>query len=88
MNNVISRDMVAKKLTDFLQHRLSLEALVHWAESAMQDGCFEEEEHDNVRDAVARLGVADVRAFGLTWGDCEALLSTLGYKARIEVAAA
>jgi hypothetical protein len=34
---------------------------------------------------VARLGVADVRAFGLTWKDCEAMLRTLGYDARVEV---
>lgn len=31
------------------------------------------------------VGVADVRAFGLTWEDCEALLGQLGYKARVEI---
>jgi hypothetical protein len=34
---------------------------------------------------VARLGVADVRAFGLTWEDCEELLAQLGFSARIEI---
>ena len=36
-------------------------------------------------DVVARLGLADVRAFGLTWEDCEAFLSRLGYRAKIDV---
>ncbi len=34
---------------------------------------------------IARLGLADVRAFGLSWEDCEELLHKLGYAARIEV---
>ena len=35
-----------------------------------------------IRDAVARLGLADVRAFGLTWADCQSILKQLGYNAR------
>lgn len=34
---------------------------------------------------ITRLGVADVREFGLTWSDCEALLQQLGFHARIEI---
>jgi hypothetical protein len=34
------------------------------------------------------LGVADVRAFGLTWEDCEQLLRQLGYTARVDIIAA
>jgi hypothetical protein len=36
---------------------------------------------------VARLGVADVRAFGLTWEDCEQLLKQLGFSARVAIVA-
>ncbi len=32
-----------------------------------------------------RIGLADVRAFGLTWEDCEGFLSRLGYRAKIDV---
>jgi hypothetical protein len=39
-----------------------------------------------LRDVLARLGVADVKAFGLTWEDCYDFLSRLGY--RVEVKAA
>lgn len=54
----------------------------------MMDGDFDETHYDTIRDVVARLGVADVRAFGLTWEDCESLLRQLGYNARVEIVAA
>ena len=41
-----------------------------------------------VCDAVARPGVAAVRAFGLNWEDCERLLHDLGYTAHIDIVAA
>ena len=41
-----------------------------------------------IRSAVSRLGVADVRAFGLTWEDCEEMLGQLGYCARVVIATA
>jgi hypothetical protein len=40
-----------------------------------------------IRDVVARVGVADVRAFGLTWEDCEQLLTQLGYSAQVSIVA-
>jgi hypothetical protein len=52
------------------------------------DGDFDENDAAVISDAVARLGVADVRAFGLTWEDCEQLLRQLGYTARVDIVAA
>jgi len=78
------RDVVAK-LTDYLNHRITLHELVAWAESAMMDGDFVGKDWKTVRDVVARIGVADVRAFGLTWEDCEKSLMGLGYRAKVEV---
>ena len=40
-----------------------------------------------IRDFVARIGFADIRAFGLTWDDCEQLLAQLGYSARVSIVA-
>ena len=39
---------------------------------------FDGDGYEVIRDIVSRLGVADVRAFGLTWEDCEQLLGRLG----------
>jgi hypothetical protein len=43
---------------------------------------FEEVYYDAIRDAVARLGLADVQAFGLTWEDCASRLKQLGCDVR------
>ncbi|HYR58691.1 MAG TPA: hypothetical protein VEO95_08685 [Chthoniobacteraceae bacterium] len=84
----ITKQTVAKQLVAYLQHELSLRALVDWAERAMMDGEFDNENPAVISEVVARLGLADVRAFGLAWEDCEELLRKLGYTARVEVSAA
>ena len=75
-------------LASFLRYDISLADLVSWAEDAMMDGEFDEKEAATISDVVSRLGVADVRAFGLTWEDCEQLLGQLGYAARVDIVAA
>ena len=77
---VITRKAVAHLISQYLHHQISLEELVDWAENAMQEGEFEESHSDEITEVVSRLGVADVRAFGLVWEECEALLNKLGYK--------
>lgn len=79
--------MVADKLAAYLQHDLSLAGLVAWAEPAMMEGEFDPQHFTAIRDVVARLGVADVRAFGLTWDDCEQLLKRLSYAAHVQIMA-
>jgi cobyrinic acid a,c-diamide synthase len=81
----ITRQTVADQLSAYLHHRMSLEELVDWAEQQVMEGEFES---TTVRDAVARLGVADVRAFGLTWEDCQRLLNDLGFAAQVNIGTA
>jgi cobyrinic acid a,c-diamide synthase len=78
-----TRTQVIEKLTAYLHHRITLAALVDWAERLMMEGDFAAADHDVLRDVVARIGVADVRAFGLTWEECEALANRLGYEAEV-----
>lgn len=87
MSQVITRQLVADKLAAYLQHDLSLTDLVDWAESAMMDAEFERQHLSATRDVIARLGLADLRAFGLTWEDCEELLKRLGYAAHVQIMA-
>jgi cobyrinic acid a,c-diamide synthase len=84
----ITKQTVVDKIAAYLRHDISLADLVSWAEKAMMEGEFSEQDTDVIADAVARLGVADVRAFGLTWEDCEQLLRQLGYAARVDIVAA
>jgi hypothetical protein len=83
----LTREAVARMLAAYLHHEISLDELVAWANVAMMEADFEEAYYDAIRDAVARLGLADVQAFGLTWEDCGGILKQLGYDARVEIVA-
>lgn len=83
----VSRQSVAEKVGAYLHHDLSLAALVDWAESALLNEDFDPTHVATIRNAVARIGAADVRTFGLTWEDCEYLLSELGYSAHVNIVA-
>ena len=85
---LITKQTVADKVTAYLHHEISLDALVDWAENAMANDEFAEEDAAVLRKVVPRLGVADVRSFGVAWEDCESLLGDLGYSTRIEVTTA
>ena len=82
---MITRSTLAAQLRDYLQHRITRAALVDWAEQAMMEEEFDERELDTIRDITSRLGLADMREFGLTWEDCEGYLSRLGYRTRVDV---
>ena len=82
---LISTKIVAEKLSAYLHHELQLTELVDWAENAMMEGDFEDGNYETLCDIISRLGVADVKAFGLTWEDCEQFLNKLGYKVNIQI---
>ena len=81
----ITRQKVGQKLIDYLYHRITLAELVDWAESAMMEADFEENDFEIVRNIVSRVGLGDVKAFGITWEDCEIFLSQLGYSLSVKV---
>jgi hypothetical protein len=82
----LTRQIGAHKLIDYLQHRVTSAELVDWAEAAMMEDELEEGHCELLREILSRIGLADVRAFGLTWEDCEDFLSRLGYSVSITVA--
>jgi len=87
-NHNITRQNVAQKLIDYLHHRITLTELVDWAELAMMEADFDERDFETLRDIVSRLGLADVKAFGMTWEDCEGFLSRLGYRVSVKISEA
>jgi hypothetical protein len=84
----ITKQTVAGKIAAYLRHEISLAQLVDWSEKALMDGELAEPDASVLADVVSRLGVADVRAFGLAWDECEELLRKLGFVPRVEVVAA
>lgn len=82
---MITRETVQEKLLAFLNRQLTLAELVDWAENALQDGELDPRDTELLRNILARLGLADVRQFGLTWEDCSDYLSELGYQVEVRV---
>ena len=83
----ITRQTVADKIAAYLHHEITLAQLVDWAERALMDGELAEPDTQTLSAVIARLGVADVRTFGLAWDDCETLLRQLGFAPRVQVVA-
>jgi hypothetical protein len=84
----VTRHKVAQEIIGYLYHRITLAQLVDWAERVMMEGEFEEQNFEALRYVVSRLGLADVRAFGMTLEDCEDFLSRLGYQMIVTVSEA
>ena len=83
----ITKQIAAEQIAAYLHHKITLEQLVDWAESALMDADFAEGDAESLSTVIARLGTADMRAFVLSWEDCEELLGKLGYTPRIDVVA-
>ncbi len=85
MTDEITRQEIAQKLTDYLHHLLTIEEVVEWAENGMMDGDFAEEDYELIRTTIGQIGLADVKAFGLTWEDCQQILAALGYQVQVTI---
>ena len=85
---MITNQTVADQIAAYLHREISAAGLVDWAERALLDEEFAPSQAETIARVVARIGVSDVRTFGLTWDDCEELLHALGFASRVEVVAA
>ena len=81
---LITRELVRDKLLAYLNHQITLSDLVDWAETALCEGDLEEYRAETLRDIIARIGLADVQKFDLSWTDCSDFLKQLGYEVRVE----
>ena len=69
---------------NYLQHKTTLTELVDWAEKALMEGEIQEEDSDIIRDIPGRLGLADVKQFGLYWEDFEDFMRKSGYILKVD----
>ncbi len=84
----INREVVAQHLSDYLSRKSSLDQLVDWAENAIMESEFDEKDTVAVKPIVARLGLANVKEFGVTWDDCYSFLTQLGYRVNVVISKA
>lgn len=85
MNSIVTRKTVAEQLAAYLNRNITLARLVDWAEDTLSDGELNEQDAEMLRDILARIGLADVREFGLSWDDCYDFLSQLGYSVQVKM---
>ena len=80
---MITKTTIAEKILLYLQHHITLPEIVHWAEEALINNNFEDDKTHTVRNILARIGSADVKAFGITWEDCEEIMHYLGFRLQV-----
>jgi hypothetical protein len=85
---LVTKELVRDQLLAYLNHTITLAQLVDWAEDALNEGDLEAQNSEALRDVIARLGLADVQEFGLSWDDCYEFLARLGYQVQVRVTAA
>jgi hypothetical protein len=81
---ILTKEIVRDKLLAYLNQQMTLPELVNWAEDALYEGELREDEAELLRDIIARIGLADVQQFGLSWSDYADFLARLGYRAKVE----
>jgi len=82
---VLTRKLLAEMLIKYINRGIDLSGIVTWSEDMMREADFESSSFELIRDILARIGLADVREFGLTWDDCYDYLHKLGYDIKVEL---
>lgn len=81
---MITKQLIAKELLQYMNHKSDLAKLVAWAEAAILKGNFEEGAEVEIRNTLGLLAAADAEGFGLLWEDCEAIMKQLGYEIKVD----
>jgi hypothetical protein len=82
---VLTRKALADMLIKYINREIDLQTLVNWAEDMIREADFESKNFELIRDILARIGLANVCEFGLTWDDCYDYLHKLGYNVKVEL---
>lgn len=83
---MITKQLIAKELLQYMNHYISLNELVEWSENTILVGNFEEGAEAEIRNTLGLLAAADAEGFGLLWEDCEFIMNQLGYKIKVDAA--
>jgi len=82
---IVTKRDVVEMLLEYINRKIDLPNLADWAEETIREADFETENFELIRDIVSRIGLSDVREFGLTWDDCHDYLRRLGYDVKVEL---
>ena len=80
-----TKKMVAGGLLSYLEGQTTLSELIDWAETTLLKSDFADSDLQLLTEVLGKIGLADVRNFGLAWEDCEAMLHKLGYRVELKM---
>jgi hypothetical protein len=80
-----TKKMVAGGLLSYLEGQTTLPELIDWAEAALLEGDFADSDMQTLTEVLGKIGLADVRNFGLSWEDCESMLHKLGFRVELKM---
>jgi hypothetical protein len=82
---MVTKQVAAGAILSYLRHEISLTQFVGWAEDSLLEAQFSDEDMDVLTRVFGRLGLADVRTFGLSWEECEEMMHMLGYTLQVQM---
>ena len=82
---MLTRKIVAEQLGHYLNNQIRLSQLVDWAEKSMIDTELEAGYEKVIMQVLGKIGVADVKDFGLLWEDCESITEQLGFVIKVDL---
>ncbi|MGB9714819.1 MAG: hypothetical protein ACPL1G_00175 [Thermodesulfovibrionales bacterium] len=82
---LVTRKILVEMLLKYINRTIALSNLIDWVKEMIKEADYEEGSFELIRDILARIGLADVREFGLTWDDCYDFFKRLGYNVKIEL---
>ncbi len=82
---MITKETVKQRIQDYLLLKISLRSLVEWAEDSFMQAEFDEKDATILSDILSKIGVSNVKIFGIQWHEWNDFLSTLGYEVKIEL---
>ena len=85
MNKKVTKRDIAKEISSYLNRSVTIEQMVDWAENMICEAEYEEKDFELIKEVLSRLGLADVKEFGLSWDDCYNYLSRLGYQVKVSI---
>ncbi|MDX2003073.1 MAG: hypothetical protein SFW35_11610 [Chitinophagales bacterium] len=85
---MITKQEIAQQLLQYLNHRITLAALVNWAEDTIMNGGLDPSNAPMLMQVLGRIAAADVKEFGLFWEDCESIMRALGYTLKVDASLA
>ena len=81
----VTRKILVDKLVQYINRQIDLASLVSWSEDMIQEAELDEKDFSLLRDILSRIGLADVREFGLSWDDCYDYLHRLGFDVKVQL---